>query len=100
MCADATLFGWTLDACIRVLLDVAAVRDQEETLMRTKCLATALMTALALAGCSRESPQSSQQPANADAIQDIAPASQPAPPEDAQSPDTDANDEQEAPASR
>jgi hypothetical protein len=66
--------------------------------MHTICLATAVIVGLVLAGCSRQSPQSTQQPSDADVIQDIAPASQPAPPEDAQTPDTDASDEQEAPA--
>jgi hypothetical protein len=56
------------------------------------------MILLALAGCNREASTSQEQPSGADAIQDIAPASPPAPPEDGQSPDADAKDEQEAPA--
>jgi hypothetical protein len=68
--------------------------------MHTNILTIASMTLLALAGCNRESSQSQEQPPSPDAIQDIAPASQPAPPEDAQHPDADANDKQEAPAAR
>lgn len=67
--------------------------------MNTTILTIASITLLALAGCNRE-PQTEEQPPSADAIQDIAPASQPAPPEDAQNPDADANDEREAPAER
>jgi hypothetical protein len=69
--------------------------------MRTNILTLASIALLALAGCNRESSQSQESPPpSADAIQDIAPASQPAPPEDAQHPDADADDEQEAPAPR
>lgn len=67
--------------------------------MHTNLLIIATITFLTLAGCNRESSQS-ESPPSADAIQDIAPASQPAPPEDAQNPDADANDEQDAPAPR
>lgn len=67
--------------------------------MHMKLAASTLMTLAALTGCGRESSES-QEPPGADAIQDIAPASQPAPPEDAQSPDADADDEQEAPGSQ
>jgi hypothetical protein len=65
--------------------------------MHTKLTLMTVMTLVGLIGCGRDSSES-QEPPGADAIQDIAPASQPAPPEDAQSPDTDADDEQEAPA--
>jgi hypothetical protein len=68
--------------------------------MHTNILIIAAMALLALTGCNRESSKSQEPPPSADAIQDIAPASQPAPPEDAQHPDTDANDEQEAPPPR
>ena len=67
--------------------------------MHTNLPVIASIILLTLAGCTRESPQSQDAP-SADAIQDIAPASPPAPPEDAQRPDADAHDEQEAPASR
>jgi hypothetical protein len=68
--------------------------------MHTNILTATSIMLLALAGCNREPSESQEQPPSADAIQDIAPASQPAPPEDAQHPDANANDEQEAPPSR